>query len=95
MDVAVWPCHPLVASPPPFPCPRSTRQRKLPKAGWADAHIELLLHEMAMLDSNTFLGWAAGLLVVVGAESLLTPLHRGYMKATPAWASARRALHLR
>ena len=43
--------HPLpVISPPPL------SQRKLPDEGWSTLRIELLLQELALMDSNNFPG---------------------------------------
>jgi O-phospho-L-seryl-tRNASec:L-selenocysteinyl-tRNA synthase len=35
---------------------RILSQRQMPMEGWSDAHIELLLRELALMDSNNFVG---------------------------------------
>ena len=45
-------------------------QRRMPDAGWDDGTLRLLLHELALMDSNTFVGNAG-----VGEREGLSLIH--------------------
>lgn len=47
---------PVYPSPHPTSLSPLAPQRKLPEEGWGDDRIELLLQELALMDSNNYTG---------------------------------------